>query len=215
MGHIYKITNRNTQKVYIGQTTYKYVSTRWCAHKDRINSTINNKLYKSMRKHGIEAFYIETVEANIDNSLLDEREIYWIAFYNSYKKGYNSDLGGNRRETKIIGKEDEIIDLYKTKGIGEIASIYSVSRLLIRKFLKSIGVYKPETRANKYSFINKCVQPTPILQFTKNNEFIKEYPSMISAIKELQLNKKASSQISRCCQGKKPSAYGYIWKYKQ
>ena len=52
----------------------------------------------------------------------------------------------------------------------------------------------------------------PILQYTKDGEFVKEWNSMCEAARELSINQ---SSISQCANGKKKSAGGYIWKYKK
>lgn len=51
----------------------------------------------------------------------------------------------------------------------------------------------------------------PILQLSKDDTFIREWASMADVQRELGINK---SSISRCASGKRPSAGGYIWKYK-
>lgn len=51
----------------------------------------------------------------------------------------------------------------------------------------------------------------PVLQFTKDNIFVAEFPSTVDAAKAVKGN---ASSISRNCRGKRPTAYGYIWKYK-
>lgn len=51
----------------------------------------------------------------------------------------------------------------------------------------------------------------PVLQFTKDNVFVAEFPSTVDAAKSVQGN---ATSISRNCRGKRPSAYGFIWKYK-
>jgi hypothetical protein len=51
----------------------------------------------------------------------------------------------------------------------------------------------------------------PILQFTKDGEFIRDWDSIIQVSKELNIN---SSHICSCCKGRKKSAYGFIWRYK-
>jgi hypothetical protein len=51
-----------------------------------------------------------------------------------------------------------------------------------------------------------------ILQFTKDNQFIKEWSSAAEVDKELKINK---SNIAKCCKGKYKSTSGYIWKYKK
>ena len=49
-----------------------------------------------------------------------------------------------------------------------------------------------------------------ILQFSKSGEFIREWPSMREAERELGI---AQSSICRCCNGKRKYAGGYIWEY--
>jgi hypothetical protein len=50
-----------------------------------------------------------------------------------------------------------------------------------------------------------------VLQFTKDGQFIKEYPSVREASKQ---NGIRSSSISNCCLGRNKSAGGFVWKYK-
>lgn len=51
----------------------------------------------------------------------------------------------------------------------------------------------------------------PVLQFTKEGEFLTEYPSTM----EIQrLFGYKNSSISKCCSGKRKSYKGFIWKYK-
>lgn len=53
----------------------------------------------------------------------------------------------------------------------------------------------------------------PVVMYDKQGNKLKEFKSLLDA--ERYLNKpKGNSQISRCCKGKRKSAYGYIWKYK-
>ena len=56
----------------------------------------------------------------------------------------------------------------------------------------------------------KGVNAKKILQFTKSGEFIREWPSMREAERELGI---ARSNICSCCNGKLKSAGGYVWKY--
>jgi hypothetical protein len=50
-----------------------------------------------------------------------------------------------------------------------------------------------------------------IIQYNKQMIFIKEWKSAFEAGASLN---KQSSAISECCNGKRKSAYGYIWKFK-
>lgn len=51
----------------------------------------------------------------------------------------------------------------------------------------------------------------PISQFTKNGQFIKIYPTMREA--ERELNNKCRKEVKMCCEGLREHAVGYIWKY--
>ena len=85
---IYKITNTLNNMCYIGQS--KNISKRWNNHKsvyDNENSHgYNYYLYRAMRKYGIENFTFEIIE-ECDIDSLNEREIYWINYYDSYNNG--------------------------------------------------------------------------------------------------------------------------------
>lgn len=94
-GGIYKITNIKNNKVYIGQT--KDFLSRWRQHaKEGVNYTTskiaNNRLYIAMQEDGLENFAFEVIDS-CDDSLLNEREKYWINFYHSTEYGYNSKIG--------------------------------------------------------------------------------------------------------------------------
>ena len=56
---------------------------------------VDYKIYRAMRKYNTTKDDFEIIESNIDSQdLANEREIYWIAFYDSYHNGYNSTPGG-------------------------------------------------------------------------------------------------------------------------
>lgn len=93
---IYKIENLLNGKIYIGQSIQ--IEKRFEQHKKtayaRKDRNYNNLIYKAIRKYGLENFAFEIIEEVPDNQDLDEREIYWISYYNSYKNGYNMTPGG-------------------------------------------------------------------------------------------------------------------------
>lgn len=104
IGYIYKITNTINNKCYIGQTS-KTIEKRWREHVAMSIRTdrpdYKYPLYRALRKYKSENFVVEKIEeCNIEK--LNEREIYWIEFYDSYKNGYNQDMGGGGRLIYII-----------------------------------------------------------------------------------------------------------------
>ena len=63
------------------------------------------------------------------------------------------------------------------------------------------------TRTEKCS--KKCSKP--ILQYTLDGEFVKEWESAIQAEREGGFK---SRNITACCKGKRKSQGGFIWRYK-
>ena len=89
---IYKITNINTGECYIGQSAD--LRTRLRDHIKAglgIDST-TNKFYTEMKKVGPQNFTYEIIE-ECDRALLNERERYWIEYYQSLDFGYNTVRG--------------------------------------------------------------------------------------------------------------------------
>ena len=79
--------------------------------------TRNTNLYQAMRKYGIENFSFEVIEECLPEEL-NEREIYWIDYYDSFnkEKGYNMTPGGIEA---IFINPQEIYDLWdKGYSIG-------------------------------------------------------------------------------------------------
>jgi hypothetical protein len=106
-GVIYKITSPSG-KVYVGQTIHT-LEERIKGHK-KVSSNCT-LLKRAISKYGDEMVY-EIIE-EVPHELLDEREIYWIKYYNSLApNGYNCSSGGNSKK--------ELSDLLKdniSKGL--------------------------------------------------------------------------------------------------
>lgn len=97
---IYKFQNKINGKVYIGQSIS--IENRYKQHKNNHkNKRINDyttKFYRALRKYGFDNFTFEILEEydSISKEELNKKEIYWIKYYNSYLKGYNSNSGGEK-----------------------------------------------------------------------------------------------------------------------
>ena len=92
---IYKITNINDNKIYIGQAVDIYK--RWCDHCKAgcgIDTPANNKLYKAMSQDGLYNFRFELLE-ECQKEDLNEKEKFYINLYESVTYGYNSMAGQN------------------------------------------------------------------------------------------------------------------------
>lgn len=94
---IYKLTDRTTGLVYIGQSLD--VSNRWKEHVRRgvgAEAPTRNKLYPAMQKAGPENFTFELVE-ECESARLNEREKYWIEYFDSCSSGLNATAGGAKK----------------------------------------------------------------------------------------------------------------------
>ena len=121
--YIYKITNKINNKVYIGQTT-KNVKTRWQRHcSDALNNRVNTKFAKAIKKYGRDNFIVEEIDTAKTKTELNQKEIYWINYYNSILKGYNSVDGGGDSNTYKYKTEEEmekIKEKIRQTKIGEL-----------------------------------------------------------------------------------------------
>lgn len=90
---IYRITNIETEQMYVGQAKDIRERVReHCKMGLKIDCPNPNKLYTNMQKYGIENFTFELLE-KCEPAQLNEREKYWIDFYKTYDFGLNSTRG--------------------------------------------------------------------------------------------------------------------------
>lgn len=125
---IYKIVNKVNGKMYIGQSVN--IAERWKNHKIDAKSK-DFPLYRAIRKYGLDNFLFEVIEqCRIEE--LDDKEIYWIKFYNTYDNGYNCTIGGQgaaKCGQKLTNAQViEIIDKLQNSDIlqKDLAVLYNV-----------------------------------------------------------------------------------------
>lgn len=90
---IYKITCLVDNKIYIGQSVN--VPNRFSEHIKRglgAEPATRNRLYPVMKKCGVENFTFELLE-EVPREKLDERERYWIEYFQSAEYGLNGNKG--------------------------------------------------------------------------------------------------------------------------
>lgn len=88
---IYKITNMENGKCYIGQTKQEF-KTRFLQHVKRglkVEPSTKNKLYAAMWEDGVENFTFEVL-AHCEAEDLNTKEKEFISFYKANEWGYNT-----------------------------------------------------------------------------------------------------------------------------
>lgn len=109
-GFVYITTNHVNGKQYIGQRKYDKQG-KW---KEYLGSGII--LSRAIEKYGLKNFSKEIIEECKTKKILNEREIYWINYYNAVESDnfYNIASGGDGGNT-IAGYTDDQRKLLSTK----------------------------------------------------------------------------------------------------
>lgn len=107
---IYVIKNKLNNKYYVGQSIN--LKERLQRHRSKIrHNSKENLIYKSIFKNGYNNFeysIIEIIEEKENlKEILDNKEIYYINYYNSYYKGYNQTKGGDKSLTGYKYTEEQ------------------------------------------------------------------------------------------------------------
>lgn len=140
-GRIYIIRNTVNNKVYVGQTTVS-IKLRFQNHLSAARCGKDYVIGKAIRKYGENKFYVELLEECLVEEL-NERETYWIAFFNSTnnKFGYNMSIGGNVTRKSIDLDSNEVINMFES-GISafKIAKIKHVAISKITSILSKNNI---------------------------------------------------------------------------
>ena len=120
-----------------------------------------------MNKYGYDNFIPSEIE-ECDNSLLDEREIYWIAYYNTTNKqyGYNMTTGGGGGDTWTNNPNKE--EISKKISTANKGKPHNMSNSWKENITKS-------NKQNKTIFINKEEFERDIKNFMSIEEICTKY----------------------------------------
>lgn len=157
LGKIYLITNSVNSKVYVGQTVQS-LKRRFNGHccYSKTDRSSNMHIKRAIHKYGRDKFNIQLLE-ECPIELLNDREKYWISFYNSYKEGYNLTLGGQNSNPFNLHKLEDTIDIVKFKQYikeskplaREVAQHFGISKCSVYNLIKRLN--DPELILNSYN----------------------------------------------------------------
>ena len=152
-GFIYKITNTINGKSYIGQTIQN-VKERFYQHcATKCSKAVSNMaIHRAIKKYGKSNFIVEVIE-EIDSANLNDRERYWIKYYNSYNNGYNSTKGGQDgcKSFKDLDVESIIKEYNTGKSLRTLGTIFKVDKQTIKDLLVRNNISLRTTRTYKFS----------------------------------------------------------------
>jgi len=182
---IYKITNKENGKVYIGQSID--IDHRKATH---FHDLKRNRSHCRHLQHAFnqnpEAFEFSLLcECSEDE--LNDKEIYYISLYDStnQSKGYNIDKGGNG-----AGRMSE--ETKKKLSISKMGNKAMKGIKLSEEWKKNLSKAQPHKK------MIECVESGVI------------YESFAEASRLTGLNR---TKIVSCCTGKRKSTGGFHWRY--
>ena len=250
-GIIYKIENMITHKVYIGQTTnpkgfngrylYKGVGIErvynYLLSKKEQGSYYNPYLLRSIEKCGLDAFIVnEIFDTALTYDELNEKEIYYIAKFDSYKNGYNMSFGGdgmsgynkpsgkdcpNSKRICQISLDGKLIKIWDcaTDASNKLNIDQSSISMVCKGKRKTAGgfvwVHEKDYDTNQnYKRIPQIKDrgkgANPVLLLSDDNDILKEFYSINNASAELGMSVEGIRKI--CNHKVKKPRYNLVYK---
>lgn len=201
---IYKWTSPSG-KYYIGQAVNLKRRYNDFLNFKRLYTSKGSAIDNAREKYNSKDLWNYEILEECTKENLDELEIKYIELLDSTNSriGYNSTKGGDGTVGKAWGTE-------KQKQAVKNRRTYKGTEN------PNYGKHHTDEAKKKISDSRKGIKPTniptkPVIQLTLDNKEITTWNSITEAANALGCDK---STIMRVCQGKKKTAKGFHWKYK-
>lgn len=179
------ITNKINGKRYIGKSVR--IEKRFSEH--RLAKT-DMAISKAIREYGADSFCFEILEL-CSKDMLDERESYWIDYYNTYSGyGYNAAPGGEGAPHKVKLSDEDVLrvceDIANTDHtLRQIAKKYNVSNKTISDI--NYGHSRSNITSMYYTFPirGSFKNQTGINSIDELNKLLEENNNSVSAVAKL------------------------------
>ena len=216
MSFIYVITNDINGKQYVGKTNWT-IEKRFKEHiKDSKRERCEKRpLYNAMNKYGIEHFSVEQLE-ECDESIVNEREQYWIQKLNTYgKTGYNATLGG---DSKHYYNYQEVANKYlELQSLTKVCQYFQCDPQTVKvacqqqqvKMLTSAEATKKALGKTVIMLDKETEKPLKVFESAKDaGQYLAD-----TEISKSKIIKGIASHVTKVCRGERTQAFGYKWKY--
>lgn len=194
---IYAIVNTLNNKKYIGSTCNLRKRYRQHFNLLKNNAHINIHLQRAFNKYGYDKFefwILEQCEEVLDTLLmLEQKYIDSDGDYNICR------IAGSTLGLSFPGRS---VSEKCRKAVAEANRNRVWSEESRKKLSNTVKNSKHNAELRKI-----------VMQFDLNNNYIGEFSSIMEAANALGFENRRVN-IKRCCQGKRKTAYGFKWKFK-
>jgi hypothetical protein len=209
---IYKVTNQETNEVYIGVTT-KSLEERKTDHLQKAQKKSGFYFHEAIATHGPDAFSWEEIDTASSNDELASKEIRYILENNSLESGYNSDKGGGIKKSvyqyNLDGSLNTTFEDLTTAGKSINVRKQAISRACWN-VNQTLGGYLWSYDHKEPFIVEPDNRKKQVTQFTLDGAIIAKYSSVSEASRITGLSKTC---ISRCCRNEREQSGGFIWNY--
>lgn len=194
-----------SNKIYIGVTS-RPVKTRWAYGYGYKNCTI---FKAAINKYGWNNIKHEILFTGLSERRAKKLEIDLIRHYKNLGISYNITDGGDGHLGCSWKPSLELRELWSKQRKG---------RLLTKEWKDKISK-ATKGKVFRRDIIEKGIEASkkvcskPVLQFSTDGQFIKEWPSIKEAARALGIS--SSRDIKRCCIGERKTRAGFVWKLKE
>lgn len=198
---VYVHINKVNQKAYVGITSKKNPNHRWSNGRGYWQNPL---FFAAINKYGWDGFDHIVIRNDLSEQEAKQMEKDLIECWRTQDRefGYNMTSGGGGTPNYRPSEETR-------KKLSEARRRENLSEETLRR--RSEGL-----RGRKFSEEHKKrishSLSRPIFMFTKDGDFIREFPSAKVAETELGIS---HSHISQCCTGKRMTTGGYKWSFAQ
>lgn len=192
-------------KIYIGITS-KGVHKRWENGRGYRNCTI---FQQAINKYGWNNIKHEILFQELDENRAKSLEIDLIRHYKNLNISYNITNGGDGHLGCSWKPSLELRELWSKQRKGRVLT--SDWKDKISKATK--GKTFRRDILEKGVAASKKVCSKPVLQYSIEGKFIKEWSSMKEAARGLGIS--SPRDIKRCCTGERKTRAGFIWRLKE
>lgn len=211
------IRNTINGKIYIGQS--RDISSRWLHHRSDLRGGYhsNKHLLGAWKKYGEAAFDFSIIEETTEKELND-RERFWITYYDSVNNGYNFDYGGDG----VFGyrHSEEEIDKMRRIQSPRIILQFDKDCKFIKEWIGGSSHIVKTIGGTKECILLRCDHRIKQMSLYKDSYWVykEEYLSdnftwekYFSNIKIVEIKTPIKRETKRICQYTKSGDYVRTW----